>query len=624
MPDTCIKKFKVAVEVANFVCYVKYVSKEEENTVKKLVDTLYDFISSKNSVTKKEIENIIHLHRNHLSPSMFKEDKFSLPYNPINNKYLTSFDTISDTYEAQFVIKTNTNIESHFNKYEFMNQFTDLKQNSYYLLDIRYYGMEKKYYEVDFELHLTEKGLYLSCDDDKIIKKFLEQYDLKQVCEILEIKKDVDYHHYLDEKDILKDHITELFPFNNNSLLEQLVECYEVGNSVFINNVFLNTVNLDFKDLIKPLEKPKLIVVLEKQDYSYFNQHNNRVNRIEDIDNNIIVYVDEHLFREAIGNMNYLLIVNENYMMTLNKLSKEFGDLVYLAKGENKSLSIFKNILEKYFSIKKLTSYIDNLSLLIFVLGEEEVNSSLNYYLVNTLKSNGSLLRFNVESREQLPFSELKKLVNVYYVAKELNKNIVLNPNSISLILNDMLSMIKRIDTIEKLIEFNDVMQEIINIFKIDVNSHEVEINKIVTLLEIKKAMFEKETPISFILDTSVLMDEPDIFHKYFNNNSIIVHSVIRDELEYFRGNNINAVRAMRNINYLKNNPKAHLEYIDGEKPSTEFTKLYKVKVFENLIDRLNSEGRYPVIVSNDAELVLQKKKKGSVIELDHIPLLFH
>ena len=47
-------------------------------------------------------------------------------------------------------------------------------------------------------------------------------------------------------------------------------------------------------------------------------------------------------------------------------------------------------------------------------------------------------------------------------------------------------------------------------------------------------------------------MDEPDIFHKYFNNNSIIVHSVIKDELEHFRGSNINAVRAMRNINYLK------------------------------------------------------------------------
>ena len=39
---------------------------------------------------------------------------------------------------------------------------------------------------------------------------------------------------------------------------------------------------------------------------------------------------------------------------------------------------------------------------------------------------------------------------------------------------------------------------------------------------------------------------------------------------------------------------------------------------------KLQNEGKYPVIVSNDDELILSKSKNGSVIELNHIPLLFN
>ena len=44
------------------------------------------------------------------------------------------------------------------------------------------------------------------------------------------------------------------------------------------------------------------------------------------------------------------------------------------------------------------------------MLNEEEINSSLNYFLVNTLKGSSSLSRFNLEAREQLPYNELKTL----------------------------------------------------------------------------------------------------------------------------------------------------------------------------------------------------------------------
>lgn len=623
MPDTCIKKFNVAFEVANFISYVKYIKKDEDDVVKNIVDSIYELINVKPNINKKEIENIINLHRNQLTPSMLREDKFSLPYNPINDKYVNDIKGISDSYNAQFVIRTNTHIETRFNKNEYMNQLTDLYKHLF-ILDLRYYGIEKKYFEVEFELRLTEKSLYLNANDEKLVNKFLEQYSLNDVCEILGIKIDIEYEHFLTSEDVVKENITDIFPFNNQTLLEHLVDCYEVGNCVFINNMFLNTIDVDFKDLIKPLNKPKLLVVLEKQDYSYFSKHHNsRINRIEEKDNNIIVYVDEHLFREAIGNSGYLLIMNDTYKVTLNKLSKEYAEVIYLGKGENKNLNIFKNILNRFFDIKKTTTFIDNLSLLAFVLNEEEINSSLNYFLVNTLKGSNSALRFNLEAREQLPYHELKKLVNLYYLVQDLNKNLVLRPNNVKLLLDDMLNMVKKIDDIEKLKEYNIVMDEVLKIFKINVEEYEVEINKINTLLKIKETIFNKDRAINFILDTSVLMDEPDIFHKYFNNNSVIVHSVIKDELEHFRGSNINAVRAMRNIHYLKNNPNTQLQFIEGEKPNTEFTKLYKVKVFENLMAKLKDEGKYPVIVSNDDELTSYKSKNGSVIELDHIPLLF-
>jgi hypothetical protein len=624
MIETCLKKFKVAVEVANFICYVKYVNQANDAITQNFIDTLYELINSKANINKKDIEDFMSLHKYQLRPNMLQEQKFSLPYNPISDKYLKSQENINDSYDTQFLIKTINNIETYFNKNTFMNHFTDMYQNSLFLLDIRYYGMEKKYYEVDFELYLTENKLYLKSSDDKLVTSLLEQYDLEEIIQTLDLRQELDYQHVIAPDNIKNGMLNSIYPFNKESILEQLVDNYETSNCMFINNVFLNAIDVSYMDLIKALEIPKLLIVLERQEYSYFNQHkNNHINRIEKIDNNTIIHIDEHLFREAIGNMGYIIMMNESNNVVLSQLDPDYGKFPYIGVMKNKDLSLFKNILDKFFEIKKLDSYMDNLLLLTFVLNEEVINSNLNYFLVNTLKTKSSFLRMNLDSRESLPFTDLKKLVQIYYLAQKLQKKISINPQNVKLLLNDMLNMIRKINDYDRWNEYKSIMNEVLQIFNIDVEMYETEITRIEVLLDIKRTIFEKDKDISFILDTSVLMDEPDIFNKYFNNSSIVVHSIIQDELENYRGTDINAVRAMRNINYLRNNPKAQMQFIRGEKGDTKFTKLLKVKVFEDLMKQLNNEGKYPVIVSNDNELVLFQKNKANIIQLDHIPLLY-
>ncbi len=624
MIETCLKKFKVAVEVANFICYVKYVNQANDAITQNFIDTLYELINSKANINKKDIEDFMSLHKYQLRPNMLQEQKFSLPYNPISDKYLKSQENINDSYDTQFLIKTINNIETYFNKNTFMNHFTDMYQNSLFLLDIRYYGMEKKYYEVDFELYLTENKLYLKSSDDKLVTSLLEQYDLEEIIQTLDLRQELDYQHVIAPDNIKNGMLNSIYPFNKESILEQLVDNYETSNCMFINNVFLNAIDVSYMDLIKALEIPKLLIVLERQEYSYFNQHkNNHINRIEKIDNNTIIHIDEHLFREAIGNMGYIIMMNESNNVVLSQLDPDYGKFPYIGVMKNKDLSLFKNILDKFFEIKKLDSYMDNLLLLTFVLNEEVINSNLNYFLVNTLKTKSSFLRMNLDSRESLPFTDLKKLVQIYYLAQKLQKKISINPQNVKLLLNDMLNMIRKINDYDRWNEYKSIMNEVLQIFNIDVEMYEAEITRIEVLLDIKRTIFEKDKDISFILDTSVLMDEPDIFNKYFNNSSIVVHSIIQDELENYRGTDINAVRAMRNINYLRNNPKAQMQFIRGEKGDTKFTKLLKVKVFEDLMKQLNNEGKYPVIVSNDNELVLFQKNKANIIQLDHIPLLY-
>lgn len=624
MIETCLKKFKVAVEVANFICYVKYVNQANDAITQNFIDTLYELINSKANINKKDIEDFMSLHKYQLRPNMLQEQKFSLPYNPISDKYLKSQENINDSYDTQFLIKTINNIETYFNKNTFMNHFTDMYQNSLFLLDIRYYGMEKKYYEVDFELYLTENKLYLKSSDDKLVTSLLEQYDLEEIIQTLDLRQELDYQHVIAPDNIKNGMLNSIYPFNKESILEQLVDNYETSNCMFINNVFLNAIDVSYMDLIKALEIPKLLIVLERQEYSYFNQHkNNHINRIEKIDNNTIIHIDEHLFREAIGNMGYIIMMNESNNVVLSQLDPDYGKFPYIGVMKNKDLSLFKNILDKFFEIKKLDSYMDNLLLLTFVLNEEVINSNLNYFLVNTLKTKSSFLRMNLDSRESLPFTDLKELVQIYYLAQKLQKKISINPQNVKLLLNDMLNMIRKINDYDRWNEYKSIMNEVLQIFNIDVEMYEAEITRIEVLLDIKRTIFEKDKDISFILDTSVLMDEPDIFNKYFNNSSIVVHSIIQDELENYRGTDINAVRAMRNINYLRNNPKAQMQFIRGEKGDTKFTKLLKVKVFEDLMKQLNNEGKYPVIVSNDNELVLFQKNKANIIQLDHIPLLY-
>ncbi|HEY8364278.1 MAG TPA: hypothetical protein VIK84_01790 [Haloplasmataceae bacterium] len=622
MPETCLKKFKVAVEVANFICYVKYVDKTDKEKLSDLVNTLYDYFANKQEINKNEIAKLVELHSSQLNSHMLKEEKFGLPYNPINNKYLKNIEEINDSYSAPFLIRMSNTISNRFDKNTFMNHFTDIYKDSLFLLDIRYYGVDSLYYEVDFGIYLNEKEIYLKSEDPKYVTSLLEQYDLKQIIDVLGIKEDSNYSHYQEIKN-KNDKIKEIYPYNSQSVLEQLVDFYETGNCIFVNNIFLNSLNFSYEDLIKPIDSPKLIVVLERQEYNYFNQYKNQViNRLEYMDNNTIMHIDEYLFREAIGNMAHVLMMNDYYYITLNRLDSNYDNFLYLAKSENKDLQFFNYIVENYNENKKVSSYIDRLLLFSFVYDEKTLNSNLNYFLANTLKITSSFLKFGKETREQLPFTELQKLIQLYYLALQLNKKIELTDENKQLLLCDMLSMIKKVDDQKKWDQFIEVVKESFKIFNIDETVYETEIYKLKTLLNIKRIIFEKEKDINFILDTSVLIDEPDIFHKYFDNNSIVVHSIIQDELEHYRVNNINAVRAMRNINYLKNSPTNKINYIKGEKINSQYTKLLKVKVFEDLMRQLDNEGKYPVLVSNDSELLQFEKDKANIIELNHLPLL--
>ncbi|QVK17171.1 hypothetical protein KHQ81_09750 [Mycoplasmatota bacterium] len=628
MAETCLKHFKVAIEVTNYVCYVKYVDKKNSGISKDLVDDLYDLLKNKiNVISKKDIEKLLSFHMHHLTPSMFKDDKFNLCYNAITEKFIIDENELSDSYEAPFVIKTKSDMVKRYNKDEFMNHFTDMYHNSLFLLDIRYYGLEKKYYEVEFDLYLNEEALIIKSQEPLYVDYLLEQYNMNQIVDMLGLTQPINHKgHVLTPESISNDSVESVYPFNKKTILDHLVECYETSHCVFINQVFMKSFNIDLDDLITELNQPKLIFVLEENANCYSERSlNNQIDRIEYKDGNTIVHISEHLFRESCGNSSYILLMNELYHTTLNQLGPSYFQFPYIAKCHNKNMNLFHNILNKYFDSKRLNSYIDNLFIWIFVLEEEELNSNLNYYLVNSFRSSAfSIRRFNYDSRDALPFKDLKKLVQIYRLGSKISKKIELTTSNVKLLFNDMVNMIGKLNSLESIDEFISVIEEVIQVFNIDEKAFEEDIVQIYTLIDIKRVIFLKEQDINFLLDTSVIIDEPDLFHKYFNDKSIIVPSIISDELENYRVNNINAVRAIRNINLLKNESNSKFQYITEDSMFEEFTKPHKVKVFQDLMHQYSQAGKQIVLVSNDKSYDLYKNNKNHFIQLKHIPVLFN
>ncbi len=625
LKEKCIKKFKVAVEIADFICYVKYVNKKDE-IPKGLVDDLYALFKNKKRITKKEIKQQISLHIHHLSPLMFKEKKLSLYYNPLTETVIPNKDKeLLNTYDAPFVLIMNKNITKRYQKEEFLNHFTDLYHDSYYLLDIRYYGIEKKYYEVDFELCLNEKELMIKSSNPLYVDCLLKQYEMHEIIEGLGLSQEIDYKGTILQSENTTYHDLEnVYLFEKETILEHLVDCYESSHFMFINNVFLKSMDISLNELIKPQDKPKLIVVLEENNHQYFEQHNNHeINRIENIHNNQILYVNEHLFRESNGSKTYILMMNDHYHIILNQLGSIYQNLPFIAKCQNKDVKLIHNLIDKYYDTKRINSYIDYLLYMTYILDEEALNHNLNYYLANTLKSTTkSIFRLNFDRRESLPYKDLKKLLKVEKLAKELNKAVKISIENQKLLLEDMENMIRTFDNLESIVEFSQVVDRVLKALKINMELYENQIIQIQTLINLKKIILTKEE-VNFILDTSVLMDEPDVFHKYFSDKQIIVHSIIKNELERHRANNINAVRAIRNINLLKNDDNKNLQFIQNEEKASELTKPQKLQVFEELIDHFYHLGKQSVVVSNDMSKDLYDKNKNHMIRLKHVPLLF-
>ncbi len=625
MAETCLKKFQIGIEVADFICYLKYINKKNEDIHLDLVDSLYELVTNNPNVSKNEIAKLINLYTHQLAPSMLQERKFDLYYNSITNKLFTNVDDLSDTYNSPFVIHMNTDIVKRFNKDEFMNHFTDTYPDLF-LLDIRYYGIERKYYEVSAEIYLSEEALTLKSNEPEYVNYLLAQYNMNEIVEKLGLSQKINHQgNILTTENSANGTIEDVYGFNQETVLDQLVECYETSSCVFINNVFLKTFNINMNGLLQSQNVPKLIFVLEQNEYDYFDKtSSNQIDRIEKIDNNTIVHISEHLFRQSSGYSSYILMMNDKYHITLNQLNEQYFKFPFIAKYQNKNLDLFRNILTKYLEHKRLDSYIENLLLWIFILEEEELNSNLNYYLVSSLKTSAlSSLRFYHDSRESLPLKDLKKLLQVVNLAKELSKTIELNSKNIKLILNDMLNMIRKLNNLEEIVDFESVVEDVQQTFNINDMMFEEDLTQLKTLISVKRLILTKEQDIKFILDTSVLMDEPDLFQKYFNDKSIIVPSIIRDELENMRVNNINAVRAIRNINLLRNDPTFKIQYINGEEIPGGFNKHNKIKIFEDLINQFSLAGKRPILVSNDMSHDLYDNNKDSMIQLKHLQLLF-
>lgn len=630
MSNTLLKKFKVAVELADFICYVKYIDKNTERSSEELVDDLLDLCSNKENVTRKDISQVVRMHSNHLSPSMFREEKFHICYNTMTNQFIPSDENLFDSYTTPFVIKVNPNIDKRFNKEEFTNHFADL-YHDLFLIDVRYYGLEHQYYEVEAELHLIGSELVLKAEHEQYVTDLLRQYDINEIVEILGLNKALPYSGSLLVNNKALPEYLDVFSYDTSSVLEYLVESYESSNYVFINHIFLKGINFDLNSLFKPLDKPKLIVILEENKHQYFNQLqvNNQIDRIETINGNTILYISENLFREACGYYSHVLVMNDRNHLAINNLGAGYNQFQFLSKCKNERNNFIESILEKYFERKRLSSYIDNLMLYAFVLDNETINSNLNYYLVNSLKSNSSFIsRFSNQSRESIQFNELKKLMNVYHLTTQLNKPIVLHEENCQLLLNDIEKMVLNLKDDEKILEFESVINDVFISFNMYTEKYAKQIEQLQQLISIKQVILSNKQDLEFILDTSVLIDEPDLFYKYFNDKSIVVHSIIKDELENYRMNNINAIRAIRNINMLRDNPKMKLKFIssgDERKVGLEYIKPLKVKALQDLMMRFTHEGKRPILISNDSHSYdLYERNKDDIIQLKHLPLLFN
>lgn len=621
MKKTLLSKFSVAVEIANHVCYVKFFDKSENDLVEQMSDELYKLFAH-NEVKKEDIKRHINLYSNVFLPNMLKEEKFDYIMNVITNQFISDSSNLNSTYEGPFVIKIDNQLSRDFKKEEMMNYFADLYKDTLYLFDVRYYRLEKLYYNIYFELHIINSKLVIKSDNELYTKALLNQYSFKEILSNLGIDSEIEFQANLITAKTI-DYIYNVYPINKTIIMEYLVDYYKNSNCIFVNDIFLSKLDIKIDDLVDTQSEPKFIILLKHNSKQYFSNFNNNADRIEKKGNKIILYISENLFRESCGMNTHIILMNNMYNLSLNKLEPEYEDFKFLAISKNSNLNYVKQILNTYFNRSNSYSVLDNLFLYLFTMNVEEINIQLNQYLSSVLKANSfTSHNFNQLDRAVFNFDSLKLMIKLSELGNTLGKKFILTDENILLLLIELETFIKRCTNEQMLNEYENLYKDIIDCYNLNTEYYNEKIEKSLYLMNVKKIILQKERDVSFILDTSALLEDPDILFKYFQEKQIIIHSLIKKELEDNKSTSFNAVRAIRNINMYKGDPKIKLDYIQGaELSDKENISIRKADEFSGLVEQITRDGLMPIIVSNEN---YNNSMNRNVIKIKQVFLLFN
>ena len=347
MKEASLKKFTVALEVANFVSYLKYIDKRENHAVNTLSNAIYDLIQREHNVSNSDIKNLVQLHSNLFVPGQLNEEKFNYYFNAITSETLNEKD-IYDTSDVPFIIQLPKETINRFDNQVITNLFTDMYKEIYFLLDVRYYSLETKYIFIDFDLIIQNNNLVLKSDNPIYTDYFLEKYTLKDTIQTLGLEMSLGNKSSYYTTSYSDELIENAFLFDKKIVFDFLMESYETSNFVFINSSYLKTLEIDIEELIIQKNKPKLLVILETNNNNYFNANlNQRQDRIEKRGNNTILFVSENLIREACGKMDGIIMMNHKTHLSLNKISADY-DFIYLTKVQSQ-VKLIKLIIDTYF-----------------------------------------------------------------------------------------------------------------------------------------------------------------------------------------------------------------------------------------------------------------------------------
>ena len=261
-----------------------------------------------------------------------------------------------------------------------------------------------------------------------------------------------------------------------------------------------------------------------------------------------------------------------------------------------------------------------------FILDSEKLSKLLNYQLPNSFRVAASqIYKYNKHDNSITATENLKTLIDLKCLCLQLDVPIILSIDNTGLLLGELESMIHKLHDVTAIKDFEKTVHQIIIQYDEHLQVYRNQIESIYSLLEIKQILISNNQPVKFILDTSALIEEPDLLQKFFRGKTAVVHSIIKDELELQRGTNFNAIRALRNINVSKNDPKVNLEMVQDEifEHNSSSYQSNKVKHLEQLMENCFKDGKRPILVSNDeSNFHLYEYKHKDIIQLKQLALI--